>query len=655
MTQSQAGAQVDLPVEVLLPDGSKKSMDPGSTAADLAKSISEGLFRKSVGALINKEIRDLYTELQQGDVVQILTEKDKESIELLRHSTAHVMAEAVQSLFPQARIAIGPTIEDGFYYDFEIADHNISSEDLLKIEERMTEIVKQNQQIVRHCIENVDEQIAIFKSQGEKFKAELLEEHREHNPTLYLMKDKDGAVVWNDLCRGPHLPNTSFIKAFKLMKVSGSYWRADEKREHLQRVYATAWWSKKDLDAYLQKLEEAEKRDHRKLAKQLDLFSVHEEVGPGLIFWHPNLATVRDVIEDFWRKEHRRRGYQFVYTPHIASEELYRVSGHLENYGENMYAPMDIDGDPYRCKPMNCPGHIMIYKNRLRSYRDLPLRFAELGTVYRYERSGVLHGMLRVRGFTQDDSHIFCTPEQLEGEIDGVLDLIDKLMTTFGYTYKCYLSTRPEKSLGTDEEWAMATGGLENALVKRGIDYEVDAGGGVFYAPKIDVKLFDAIGREWQGPTIQVDLNLPKRFDVSYIGEDGSRHQAVMVHRAVLGSMERFCGGLIEHYAGSFPFWLAPTQVAVLPIADRHHDFCDKLMTRLLDNDFRAQLDARAETVNYRIREAQMQQTPYMVVIGDKEQEEGKVALRHRRDGQIGLLSVDELIERFKKERAEFA
>ncbi len=650
MTQSQVA-----PVEVLLPDGSKKSMDPGSTAADLAKSISEGLFRKSVGALINKEICDLYTELKQGDVVQILTEKDKESIELLRHSTAHVMAEAVQSLFPQARIAIGPTIEDGFYYDFEIADHNITSEDLTKIEERMTEIVKQNQQIVRHCIENVDEQIAIFKQQGEKFKAELLEEHRDHNTTLYLMKNKEGQVVWNDLCRGPHLPNTSFIKAFKLMKVSGSYWRADEKREHLQRVYATAWWSKKDLEDYLKKLEEAEKRDHRKLAKQLDLFSVHEEVGPGLIFWHPNLATVRDVIEDFWRKEHRRRGYQFVYTPHIASEELYRVSGHLENYGENMYAPMDIDGDPYRCKPMNCPGHIMIYKNRLRSYRDLPVRYAELGTVYRYERSGVLHGMLRVRGFTQDDSHIFCTPDQLEGEIDGVLDLIDKLMTTFGYTYKCYLSTRPEKSLGTDEEWAMATGGLENALIKRGIKYEVDEGGGVFYAPKIDVKLFDAIGREWQGPTIQVDLNLPKRFDVSYIGEDGTRHQAVMVHRAVLGSMERFCGGLIEHYAGSFPFWLAPTQVAVLPIADRHHDFCDKLMTRLLDNDFRAQLDARAETVNYRIREAQMQQTPYMVVIGDKEQEEGKVALRHRRDGQIGLLTVDELIERFMKERAEFA
>lgn len=655
MNQSQVGAKIDAPVEVLLPDGSKKSMDPGSTAADLAKSISEGLFRKAVGALINKELKDLYTPLAQGDVVQILTEKDKESIELLRHSTAHVMAEAVQSLFPNARIAIGPTIEDGFYYDFELPDHNFSTDDLVKIEEKMAEIVKQNQQIVRYCIPDVDEQIAQFKKQGEKFKAELLEEHRNDNPTLYLMKNKEGETVWNDLCRGPHLPNTSFIKAFKLMKVSGSHWRADETREHLQRVYATAWWSKKDLDEYLQKLEEAEKRDHRKLAKQLDLFSVHEEVGPGLIFWHPNLATVRDTIEEFWRKEHRRRGYQFVYTPHIASEELYKVSGHLENYGENMYAPMDIDGAPYRCKPMNCPGHIMIYKNKLRSYRDLPLRFAELGTVYRYERSGVLHGMLRVRGFTQDDSHIFCTPEQLEDEIDGILDLIDKLMTTFGYTYKCYLSTRPEKYLGTDEEWEMATKGLENALIKRGIDYAVDEGGGVFYAPKIDVKLFDAIGREWQGPTIQVDLNLPKRFDVSYIGEDGSRHQAVMVHRAVLGSMERFCGGLIEHYAGSFPFWLAPTQAVVLPIADRHHEFCQQVVQRLRDNDFRVQLDARAETVNYRIREAQMQQIPYMVVIGDKEQEEGKVAIRHRRDGQIGMLTVDELLERFIKERNEFA
>ncbi|MGD9679933.1 MAG: threonine--tRNA ligase [Candidatus Obscuribacterales bacterium] len=643
-------SKVETKVVVSLPDGSEKTLDGGSTGADLAKSISEGLFRNSVGTLINGELKDLYTPLQDGDRVKILTARDDESIELLRHSTAHVMAEAVQSLYPDAKIAIGPTIEDGFYYDFEIKDHTLSVEDLEKIENKMKEIVKDNQRIIRHNIEDVDGQLKQFRDQGEKFKAELLEEHRDHEPTLYLMKNKDDDVVWNDLCRGPHLPSTGHIKAFKLLKVSGSYWRGDEKREHLQRVYATAWWSKKDLDDYLHRLEEAEKRDHRKLAKQLDLFSVHDEVGPGLIFWHPNLATVRDTIEEFWRREHRKRGYEFVYTPHIASEDLYKISGHLENYAENMYAPMDIDEQPYRCKPMNCPGHIMIYKTRLRSYRDLPLRYAELGTVYRYERSGVLHGMLRVRGFTQDDSHIFCTPEQLKDEIDGILDLIDKLMTTFGYTYKCYLSTRPEKYLGTDEEWEMATSGLENAMKQRGMSYEIDEGGGVFYAPKIDVKLFDAIGREWQGPTIQVDLNLPRRFDVNYIGEDGERHQAVMIHRAVLGSMERFCGGLIEHYAGAFPLWLAPTQVAVLPISDRHQARAKEIYKLLRDNDIRAIMDDKSETINYRIREAQMQQIPYMVVIGDKEEENNVVALRHRRDGQIGTMPQDELLARLKEE-----
>ncbi|MBZ0189958.1 MAG: threonine--tRNA ligase, partial [Candidatus Obscuribacterales bacterium] len=605
-------SKVETKVVISLPDGSQRTLDTGSTAADLAKSISEGLFRNSVGALINAELKDLDTPLQDGDTVKLLTAKDEESIELLRHSTAHVMAEAVQKLYPEAKIAIGPTIQDGFYYDFEIPGHSLSVEDLERIETTMKEIVKDNQRIVRFNIEDVEGQLKQFHRQGEKFKAELLEEHRDHEPTLYLMKNKDGDVVWNDLCRGPHLPTTGHIKAFKLLKVSGSYWRGDEKKENLQRVYATAWWSKKDLDDYLNRLEEAEKRDHRKLAKQLDLFSVHDEVGPGLIFWHPNLATVRDTIEEFWRKEHRRRGYDFVYTPHIASEDLYKISGHLENYAENMYAPMDIDDQPYRCKPMNCPGHIMIYKTKLRSYRDLPLRYAELGTVYRYERSGVLHGMLRVRGFTQDDSHIFCTPEQLKDEINGVLDLIDKLMSTFGYTYKCYLSTRPEKSLGTDEQWEMATNGLGDAMKDRGIGYEVDEGGGVFYAPKIDVKLFDAIGREWQGPTIQVDLNLPKRFDVTYIGEDGERHQAIMIHRAVLGSMERFCGGLIEHYGGSFPLWLAPKQVVVMPIADRHQEKAVEIHALLLENDIRATLDDKSETVNYRIREAQMQQIPYM-------------------------------------------
>jgi threonyl-tRNA synthetase len=638
---------------VQLPDGGKKTLATGSTAADLAKSISQSLHKKAVGALINEELRDLYAPLAEGNTVKILTTDDPESLELLRHSCAHVMAEAVQALFPKAKVAIGPTIEDGFYYDFEIPDHALSPEDLSKIEEEMKRISGLGHKIIRYQIPDVDKKIAEFKSLGEKFKAELLEEHKNDSPTLYLMEDKSGNVVWNDLCRGPHLPSTNLIKYFKLLKVSGAYWRGDEKKEQLQRIYATAFWSQQALDDYLRRLEEAEKRDHRRLSKQLDLFSVHEEVGPGLILWHPNLATVRRVIEDFWRSEHIRRGYQFVYTPHLASEELYRISGHLETYSENMYSPMDIDGQAYRAKPMNCPGHIMIYKSRLHSYRDLPIRFAELGTVYRYERSGVLHGMLRVRGFTQDDSHIFCTPEQLEGEIMGVLDLVDNMMRTFGYTYKAYLATRPEKYLGTDEEWEMATSALENALKKRNLDYAVDEGGGVFYAPKIDVKLFDAIGREWQGPTVQVDLNLPSRFDVSYVGEDGNRHKAVMVHRAVLGSMERFCGGLIEHYAGAFPLWLAPTQVVVLPIADRHYQAAKELGDALSEVGVRVNIDHRSETINYRIREAQVQQVPYMIVIGDKELASKQFSVRHRREGDLGLMSNEQLLKKVQAEIAQ--
>jgi threonyl-tRNA synthetase len=637
-------------VKVKLPDGSTRELVTGATGADLAKAISQGLYREAVGILLDGELRDLFTPLPDGSSIKILTAKDPESVELLRHSTAHVMAQAVQKLFPQAKIAIGPTIDDGFYYDFEIPDHTLTPDDLEKIEAEMTRIAKENQRLVRFNIPDVDKQLKEFRDQGEKFKAELLEEHRDHNPTMYLMQDKEGKTIWNDFCRGPHLSSTNHIKAFKLLKVSGSYWRGDEHKERLQRIYATAWWSKQDLDAYLHRLEEAEKRDHRKLSKQFDLFSTHEEVGPGLIFWHPKLATVRAVIEDFWRAEHRRRGYDFVFTPHIASEELYRISGHLESYGENMYSAMDIDGQPYRAKPMNCPGHIMIYKSQLRSYRDLPLRFAELGTVYRYERSGVLHGMLRVRGFTQDDSHIFCTPEQLEDEINGILDLVDFMMKVFGYTYKAYLSTRPEKSIGTDEEWADATQALEGALKARNMTYDVDEGGGTFYAPKIDIKLYDAIGREWQGPTVQVDLNLPTRFDVNYIAEDGNKHKVVMVHRAVLGSLERFVGGLIEHYAGVFPLWLAPTQVVVIPISDRHHDSANHLMKQLNEHDVRAHLDARAETMNYRIREAQVDQVPYMVVIGDKEAANGQLAIRHRRNGDMGLMTPDEFVHRLQAE-----
>lgn len=652
MSQVQEKPVEEKQITVVLPDGSSRKLDAGSTGADLAKAISQSLYRKAVGTTINGELKDLFTPLTDGDTVRVLTPEDPDSLELLRHSTAHVMAEAVQKLFPEAKIAIGPTIQDGFYYDFDIPNHALTPEDLERICEEMKKIAAANQRIVRFNIPDVDKQIGDFKNQGEKFKAELLEEHRDHSPTLYLMKDKDGNVVWNDLCRGPHLSSTSHIKHFKLLKVSGSYWRGDENREHLQRIYATCFWTDDQLNEYIHRLEEAERRDHRKLSKQLDLFSVHEEVGPGLIFWHPHLATVRNTIEDFWRTEHRRRGYDFVFTPHIASEELYKISGHLESYGENMYAPMDIDGMPYRAKPMNCPGHIMIYKSRLRSYRDLPLRFAELGTVYRYERSGVLHGMLRVRGFTQDDSHIFCTPDQLEGEIEGILDLIDFLMTTFGYTYKAYLATRPEKYLGTDEEWAFATGKLESAMKKRGMSYEIDEGGGVFYAPKIDVKLYDAIGREWQGPTVQVDLNLPNRFDVNFIGEDGNKHKVIMVHRAVLGSLERFCGGLIEHYAGVFPLWLAPMQVRVLPIADRHNEAAEQLLQRLKAEDIRADMDNRSETIKYRIREAQVQQIPYMLVIGDKEATSGRAAVRHRRIGDLGTMTTKEFIDRVKDEIA---
>lgn len=645
-------SQVQTQINVNLPDGSKRTVDAGSTGADLAKSISNSLYRKAVGLTLNGELRDLHTPLTEDDNVRILTPDDKESIELLRHSTAHVMAEAVQKLFPKAKIAIGPTIQDGFYYDFLIEGHTLSTEDLEKIEEEMKKIAEANQRIERFYIPDVDKQINDFKEQGEKFKAELLTEHRNDNPTLYLMKDKDGNVVWNDLCRGPHLSSTNHIKCFKLLKVSGSYWRGDETKDQLQRIYATSFWKKEDLDEYLHRLEEAERRDHRKLSKQLDLFSVHEEVGPGLVLWHPNLATVRATIEDFWRAEHRKRGYQFVYTPHIASEDLYKISGHLESYKENMYSEMDVDGEPYRVKPMNCPGHIMIYKSRLRSYRDLPLRFAELGTVYRYERSGVLHGMLRVRGFTQDDSHIFCTPEQLQGEIEGVLDLVDMMMRTFGYTYKAYLATRPENAIGSDQEWEFATNALEQALKKRAMEYEVEEGGGAFYAPKIDVKLYDAIGREWQGPTVQVDLNLPNRFDVNYIGQDGNKHRVIMVHRAVLGSLERFCGGLIEHYAGVFPTWLAPTQAVILPISDRHVEPAQKLLEELKADDVRVVLDERSETINYRIREAQLQQIPYMLVIGDKEASTGGVAVRHRRQKDSVTMTTDEFVKRIRDEIA---
>jgi threonyl-tRNA synthetase len=565
-----------------------------------------------------------------------------EKLQRVRHSTSHVMADAVLEMFPDAKFAIGPAIADGFYYDFDLP-RSLTPDDLVAIEERMREIIKERYPFEYREV-SADEARELFREQP--YKLELIE------GLVSGRENEDGEVIegpaetisiyshhhFTDLCKGPHVENTRDIphNAFKLLKVAGAYWRGDERRPMLQRIYGTAWRSKSDLKEYLDRLEEIERRDHRRLGKQLDLFSIDPEIGPGLVLWHPNGAMVRHEVETFWRSEHIRRGYDLVYTPHIASEEIYKRSGHLEAYADMMYAPMDIENKPYRLKPMNCPGHIKIFKSQLRSYRDLPIRYGELGTVYRFERSGVLHGMLRVRGFTQDDAHLFCRPDQLQAEINGVLDLTEYMMSTFGYRYQAYLATRPEKSIGTDEQWEFATAGLRGALEERHMDYLVDEGGGVFYGPKIDVKVWDALGREWQGPTLQLDLNLPERFDVNYVGEDGGEHRVVILHRTVLGSMERFIGGLIEHYAGAFPPWLAPMQARFVPIADRHNDYCQEKARELRNAGLRVSVDDSSERMSAKIRRAQLEKIPYMLVVGDREAEADAVSVRLRTGEDLG-------------------
>lgn len=560
-----------------------------------------------------------------------------ESLDVIRHSLAHILAEAVLELFPGAKLGIGPAIDTGFYYDFELP-RSLTPEDLEEIQRRMVENIRRGRRFERREVSR-EEAERLFADQP--YKLELLAELPEGEAiTVYRQGD------FTDLCRGPHVESSDEINpdAFKLVSIAGAYWRGDEKRPMLQRIYGTAWSSKAELDAYLERLAEIERRDHRRLGKELDIFSTDPDIGAGLILWHPNGGIIRHQIEDFWRAEHLKRGYQLVFTPHIASERIYEISGHLATYAENMYSPMDIDGQPYRVKPMNCPGHVRIFQSRTRSYRELPIRYAELGTVYRYERSGTLHGMLRVRGFTQDDSHIFCRPDQLVAEVNQVLDLTTFMMQTFGYTYKAYLATRPEKSLGTDEQWEFATGALREVLEQRGEPYEVDEGGGVFYAPKIDIKLFDAVGREWQGPTCQVDLNEPERFNITYVGADGVEHRVIMVHRTVLGSMERFVGGLIEHYAGAFPVWLAPVQVSLIPIADRHVAYAAQLAESLRAQSLRVDLDDSPERMNAKIRRAQMQKVPYMLVVGDREMEAGSVAVRLRNGRDLGAMQLSEFI-----------
>ena len=584
-------------------------------------------------------------------------EKNEETLRVLRHSTSHVMAQAVQKLFPSAKLAIGPAVDNGFYYDFDLTDgHAFTEDDLVKIEEEMKNIVKQNLSFERYVIPDVDAQIEEFKNQGEIYKAELLEEHKNDNPTLYLTKDKDGNVLFNDLCAGPHLPNTSYIKAnaFKLLKVAGAYWRGNAKNKMLQRIYATAFWTKEDLADYLHFIEEAEKRDHRKLGTKLDLFSVRDEIGGGLVLWHPNLYTVREEIENYWRTEHRKRGYVIVQTPQLAKSKLWELSGHIDHYKENMFFIQkdNEEDEQYIVKPMNCPFHILIYQSQRHSYRSLPLRMAELGTVYRREKSGALSGLTRVQGFTQDDAHIFCTPEQLVDEINGVIDFVADTMKIFNMEFEVELSTRPESYVGKLENWDLAEAGLKEAMDRRGMKYEINEGDGAFYGPKIDFKIKDAIGRTWQCATIQLDFNLPERFDIKYQDKDGSLKTPVMLHRVIFGSMERFHGILIEHYAGAFPTWLAPTQVAIVPISnDKHVDYAETIYKKMRDAGIRVNLDDRSESMNYKIREClQDKKIPYVCVVGDREAQEGTVAVRARGIGQVGTFTVDEFISKVQNE-----
>lgn len=562
---------------------------------------------------------------------------DTKAFELarMRHSAAHLMAEAVQEIFPEAKFGIGPAIENGFYYDFDLP-RPLTPEDLSQIELRMRQHRNKSEVFQRTEISR-EEAFEIFGDNP--YKRELIEGFPD-GETISTYKQGD----FLDLCRGPHVENTKQIGPFKLQSVAGAYWRGDEKRPMLQRIYGTAWNSQEELDAYLHRLEEAQKRDHRRLGRDLDLFSVNEEIGPGLILWQPKGALIRFLIEQFEQTEQLRRGYDLVYTPHIASEKIYKTSGHLETYGENMYSPMSIEEVDYYLKPMNCPGHIAIYNNNVHSYRELPIRLAELGTVYRYERSGTLHGMLRVRGFTQDDAHIFCRPDQLLDEIGGILDLVDHFAGIFGYQFEAYLGTRPAKAIGAEDVWERAIDALKTAAASRNLSVKIDEGEGAFYGPKIDIKWLDALGRAWTGPTIQVDFNLPERFDVNYIAEDGAKHRAVMVHRTLLGSMERFVGGLIEHYAGAFPVWLAPVQASIIPITDDQVPFAIAVQDQMKDAGLRAQVDQSSGRMQAKIRNAQLQKIPYMLVVGKREAEAGAVAVRLRSGEDLGALPIADVI-----------
>ncbi len=611
-------------ISITLPDNSSRELPEGATVFDLAASIGAGLAKAALAGKINGQLVDLSSNLADGDSVEIVTEKSPEALEIIRHSTSHLMAQAVKELFPQAKVTIGPAIETGFYYDFDV-EKPFTPEDLERIEEKMLSLASADQKIERREYSSADA-ISMFETMGEPYKTELINDLGVETVSVY------SQGTFADLCRGPHLPSTAKIKAFKLLSIAGAYWRGDEKNRMLQRIYGTAFTDKKELDAYLNRLEEAKRRDHRKIGRELDLFSFSDEVGAGFPIWHPKGAMLRTVLEDFERKEHLKRDYDIVVGPQILKSELWQRSGHYENYRENMYFT-EVDEQSYGIKPMNCLSHMMIYKSRLRSYRDLPLRYFELGTVHRHERAGVLHGLMRVRCFTQDDAHILCTPEQLDAEIKGVIAFVNDVMTIFGFEYEMELSTRPEKSIGSDSDWEQATGALLSALKDSGRPYEINKGDGAFYGPKIDIKLRDCLDRRWQCATIQCDFTLPERFDLTYVASDGERKRPIMVHRVILGSIERFIGVLIEHFAGSFPLWISPVQAIVVTVTDNQISYAQEVYRQLRDAGIRVERDVRNEKLSFKIREAQLQKIPYMLVIGDKEVEQGTVTPRYR-DGK---------------------
>jgi threonyl-tRNA synthetase len=625
-------------IKITFPDGSQKEFEKGITPYQVAESISKRLAEDVLIAKVNDKKVDLNYPINEDSSIQLFTFKDELGKEAYWHSTSHLMAHAIQSLYPEAKFGVGPAIEGGFYYDFDIKT-KLTDNDLAKIEKKMLELAKEDSPFKREEISK-SEALEFFKKADDQYKLEIISE-LDDNQTISLYHEGD----FTDLCTGPHIPSTNRIKYVKLINISGSYWRGDEKRQSLQRIYGVSFPKKKMLEEHLVLLEEAKKRDHRKLGRELKLFSIEEESGPGLIYWHPKGARVRNIVENFWREEHIKNDYELLYTPHVGKSWLWETSGHLSHFKENMFAPMKIDEQEYYIKPMNCPFHILIYKSELRSYRDLPMRWAELGTVYRYEKSGVLHGLLRVRGFTQDDAHIFCTHEQIEDEIVEVIRFSLYIWKSFGFeSLKYYVSTRPEKAVGNDELWDKATESLKNALSSQGLEYEVDEGGGAFYGPKIDIKVKDALNREWQMSTIQFDFNLPERFDMKYIGQDGKEHRPFMVHRALFGSIERFMGVMIEHYAGAFPTWLAPIQVAIIPVSQNFFEYAEEVKAKLKEKNIRVELDYRNEKIGYKIRDWETQKVPYMLILGEKEKSSNTISLRKHKEGDKGTMQIDEFI-----------